>query len=197
MAPEDIVRTFFGFELPREVPSRAAGLRTLVDDPKHAVRWVKGENIHLTVRFLGATPRSAVEEIATTMPDQLNDVPSSTVSVSGTGVFPVPTRPRILWLGVAGDIARLQALEEAIHQVVGPMGFPKEKREYIPHITIGRVRYPQKITPDVSKFMNAEYEPIECLLQTLHLYESRPAERGVIYISLASFQLKSVDQEGS
>jgi 2'-5' RNA ligase len=197
MASEDIIRTFFGFDLPREVSLRAAGLRTLVNDPKHAVRWVKGENIHLTVRFLGATPRSAVEEIATAMQGELIDFPASTVSISNCGVFPAPTRPRVLWLGVEGDIARLQALEKAIHQVVGPMGFPRERREYIPHITIGRVRYPQKITPDVSKFMNAEYEPIECFLQTLHLFESRPAEKGVVYIPLATFQLKSVDQEGS
>jgi len=194
---EEVVRTFFGFELPPEVPRMAAGLRTLVIDPRQAVRWVKGTNIHLTVRFLGATPRKAVEEIAAAMPEKLADFQTLRVKVEGTGVFPAPTRPRVLWLGVTGDIPQLQVLEETIHQVVGPMGFPREKREYIPHVTLGRVRYPQKITPDVSKFLHAEYEPVECPLEVLHLYESRPGEKGVIYTPLAAFPLKFIEQEKS
>ncbi|MBA7638557.1 MAG: RNA 2',3'-cyclic phosphodiesterase [Calditrichaeota bacterium] len=193
--PEDIVRTFFGFELPPEVPRRAAGLRTLVDDPKQAVRWVKGTNIHLTVRFLGATPRKAVEEIAVATQKKLEGFPSLHVRIEGTGVFPTPTRPRVVWLGVTGDIARLQELEESIHQVVEPMGFPREKREFMPHITLGRVRYPQKITPDVAKFLHAEYEPVDCPLQVLHLYESRLGNKGITYIPLATFPLKLIDQE--
>jgi len=195
--PDEVLRTFFGFELPPGVPRQAAGLRTLVDDPKQAVRWVKGANIHLTVRFLGATPRKAVEEIAVAMREKLEDFPSLHVRVEGTGVFPSPTRPRILWLGVAGDISRLQELEKSIHQVVGPMGFPREEREFIPHITLGRVRYPQKITPDVAKFLHAEYEPVNCPLQALHLFESRIGNKGVTYIPLATFTLKLTCQERS
>ncbi|MFB0515255.1 MAG: RNA 2',3'-cyclic phosphodiesterase [Candidatus Neomarinimicrobiota bacterium] len=190
---EEVVRTFFGFELPPEVAQRAMELHTLVDDPKRAVRWVKGPNIHLTIRFLGATPRTAVEEIAEGMREKLADFPDLRVSVGGTGVFPTPTRPRVLWLGVTGDIERLQALETAIHEVVGPMGFPREEREYIPHVTLGRVRYPQKITPDVSKFLHAEYESVDCPLKALHLYESRLGDKGIIYTPLATFPLKSTD----
>ncbi len=193
--PDEIVRTFFGFELPPEVPRRVAGLRTLVDDPKQAVRWVKGTNIHLTVRFLGATPRKAVEEMAVATQKKLEGFPSLHVRIEGTGVFPTPTRPRVVWLGVTGDIARLQELEESIHQVVEPMGFPREKRDFIPHITLGRVRYPQKITPDVVKFLHAEYEPVDCPLQALHLYESRLGNKGITYIPLATFPLKLIDQE--
>lgn len=195
--PDEIVRTFFGFELPPEVPRRAAGLRTLVDDPKQAVRWVKGTNIHLTVRFLGATPRKAVEEIAAATQKKLEGFPSLHVRIEGTGVFPKPTRPRVVWLGVTGDIARLQELEENIHQVVEPIGFPREKREFIPHITLGRVRYPQKITPDVAKFLHAEYEPVDCPLKGLHLYESRLGDKGITYIPLATFPLKLTCQEKS
>ncbi|UCD38273.1 MAG: RNA 2',3'-cyclic phosphodiesterase [Fidelibacterota bacterium] len=194
---ERIIRTFFGFDLPHEIRQRAAALRTLVNDPKRAVRWVKGANIHLTIRFLGATPEEAVNDIAAAMQAALAESPMATINVAGTGVFPTATRPRVLWMGVGGDIAGLQALEQTIHQAVGPMGFPREDREYIPHITIGRVRYPQKITPDVSKFLHAEYESVKCTLRELHLFESKPAEKGVVYIPLATFPLEVIDQEGS
>lgn len=193
----DILRTFFGFNLPRDVSRTAAGLRTLVDDPKNAVRWVRGENIHLTVRFLGATPKTVIKELEAAIAENLRDRASMTVNIDGTGVFPVPSRPRVLWMGVTGDVAPLQDLEEAIHDVVGPLGFPKDKRPYVPHVTIGRVRYPQKITPDVSKFINAQFDRIECPLKELHLFESRPADKGVVYIPLATFPLTSLTEEGS
>ncbi len=192
---EEILRIFLGFELPPEVPGLANSLRTLVNDPKRAVRWIKGANIHLTIRFLGATPNQTVYEIEEALRQKLVDSPSLIVQVEGTGVFPTPTRPRVLWLGLTGDIDGLQKLEEEIHQVVGPMGFPREEREFTPHITLGRVRYPQKITPDVTKFMNAQYEPVNCVLQELHLYESRIGNKGVTYIPLATFPLKSIHQE--
>jgi 2'-5' RNA ligase len=161
------------------------------------VRWVKGENIHLTVRFLGATPKTALEQIESEIANKLKQSAPMTVYVDRTGVFPIPARPRILWMGVEGDIVPLQELEKAIHEAVGPLGFPKEQRPYVPHVTIGRVRYPQKITPDVSKFMNAEFNRIECPLNELHLFESRPAEKGVVYIPLATFPLKALTEEGS
>lgn len=194
---EGIIRTFFGFELPTEVPRLATGLRTLVNDPKRAVRWVKGANIHLTIRFLGATPNPTVYEIEEALRKKLVDSPSLTVQVEGTGVFPTPNRPRVIWLGLTGDIDGLRRLEGEIHQVVGPMGFPREEREFTPHITLGRVRYPQKITPDVAKFMNAQYEPVNCMLQELHLYESRMGNKGVTYIPLATFPLKPIRLETS
>lgn len=198
----DIIRTFFGFDLPRAVSDRAAGLRTLVDDPKKAVRWVRGRNIHLTLRFLGATPRSAVDDIAAAIQTQLQTFPSFEIVVRGTGVFPAPTRPRALWMAVEGATDRLLELEQAIHQGVEPIGFPREERNYLPHITLGRVHYPQKITPDVTMFLNAHYEPVECSLKALHLYESRMGDSGLNYVRLATFNLqsassKAMDQEKS
>ena len=177
------------------MPQQVAGLRTLVSDRGKAVRWVKGANIHLTVRFLGPIPHEFVDEIGASLADGLKGFGSFKVAVQGTGVFPAATRPRVLWLGLSGEIDQLRSLEEAIHAVVGPLGFPREQREFIPHITIGRVLYPQKFTPDVTKFLHAEYTSIECPLNALHLFESRAVDRGVRYAPLATIQLKPSDRE--
>ncbi len=185
----DVCRIFFGFELPREVSRRAGGLRTLVSDPKNAVRWVKGRNIHLTLRFLGVTPRTAAEEIITGLKDSLAGYGPLVITIEGAGVFPAPTRPRVLWMGVSGDIEGLSRIEGAIHDVVGPLGFPRVDREFKPHVTLGRVRYPQKVTPDVSMFLNSEYDPIQCELKSLHLYESKQGADGLRYIPLATFPI--------
>ncbi len=185
----DITRIFFGFALPPEVSRRAGTLRTLVSDPKNAVRWVKGRNIHLTLRFLGDTPRTAAAEIIAGIEGSLTEYGALEISVAGTGVFPTPARPRVLWMGVTGDIEGLTRIDEAIHDVVGPLGFPRVDREFKPHVTFGRVRYPQKVTPDVSMFLNSEYDPIRCELKSLHLYESKHGADGLRYIPLATFPI--------
>lgn len=193
----DLVRLFFGFELPRDVIRISRELRTLVGDPKKTVRWVPTHNIHLTLRYLGPTPDSAVAGIVSAAESGLADMRTMQITLAGTGVFPAPTRPRVLWLGVDGDIETVQQMEGAIHGLVEPLGFPKEPRDYVPHVTLGRVRYPQKVPPDVSMFLQAEYQPVDCSLEVLNLYESRVGERGVSYVPLASFQLNSTDQERS
>ena len=193
---EDLCRLFFGFELPRETSATAASLRTLVGDPRKAVRWVKGRNIHLTLRFLGATPRTAVDEIVASVTKHLIKPGPLELTIEGTGIFPAATRPRVIWIGLTGDIAGLQALEESVHEAVGPLGFPRQDREFSPHITLGRVRYPQKVTPDVSMFLNSEYDPIRFELGKMHLFESRQDSDGLRYIPLATFPLTAdADQE--
>ncbi|MCK4578932.1 MAG: RNA 2',3'-cyclic phosphodiesterase [Candidatus Marinimicrobia bacterium] len=192
---DKLPRTFLGFDLPRSVSERVVGLRTLVDDPKSAVKWVKGRNIHLTMRYLGPTPAGILPEITDQVSQVVSPLLPIRVSVEGTGVFTAPSRPRVLWLGLAGETGRLAELEQAIHAAIGPLGFPREERRYTPHITIGRVRYPQKITPDVTNFLAARYEPVDLNLSELHLFESRQENRGVIYVKLAGFPLSPMDQE--
>ena len=195
--PDKIVRLFFGFELPTSVRQRASSLRTLVIDPKKVVRWVKSVNLHLTVRFLGPTPESILPEIVASLGSKCSEIGPIAIKMSGTGVFPQPTRPRVLWMGVEGEVASLQRVEKVIHQAVEPLGFPREEREFIPHITLAKVRYPKKVTPDVNMYVGATYEPVACTLKVLHLYASGVGEKGIFYTPLASFPLENSDQENS
>lgn len=191
----DKARIFFGFELPRAVSRQATGLRTLVDDPRSAVRWIKGVNIHLTVRFLGLTPRDAIDDIASATGTALEKNGPISIQVQGTGVFPDARRPRVLWMGITGEVERLTLLEGAIHKAVEPLGFPRDDRAYVPHVTLGRIRYPQKVPPKVDMFLHSRYDPVDCSLEVLHLYESQMGAAGIIYTPLISFPLSTHDQE--
>lgn len=191
----DMARIFFGFELPRPVSRQATGLRTLVDDPRNAVRWVKGVNIHLTVRFLGPTPRDTIEGIARATENSLKKNGPIGIRIEGTGVFPDARRPRILWMGINGEVDRLVALEGVINKAVEPLGFPRDDRQYVPHVTLGRIKYPQKVPPKVDMYLHARYDPVDCSLEVLHLYESQMGADGIIYTPLESFPLSTHDQE--
>ena len=195
--PEPIIRLFFGFDLPREIGQRAAGLRTLVTDPKKVVRWIRSVNLHLTVRFLGPSPQSMVPEIISGLGTRCADIGPIRLRIEKTGVFPQPARPRVLWLGVTGELPKLQRVEAEIHEAVQPLGYPREEREFVPHITLGRVRYVKKVTPDVTMYLGAQYEPVDCILKVLHLYASGVGEKGIFYTPLASFPLEISDQENS
>ncbi len=193
--PTDTVRLFWGFALPKVVVPLAGNLRTLVDDPKQVVRWVHGRNIHLTVRFLGDTSADAVDTIAAAVGTGLADQEAFMLRIERTGVFPDPRRPRVLWLGVEEEYGSLQKIESQIHAALNPLGFPREEREYKPHVTIGRVRYPVKVTPGVNKFLGAEYEPIICNLSSLILYQSKFGEKGLEYVPMRTINFKSIGQE--
>ncbi|MFC1480701.1 RNA 2',3'-cyclic phosphodiesterase [Candidatus Neomarinimicrobiota bacterium] len=190
--PPDTVRLFWGFALPKVIVPLAGNLRTLVDDPKEVVRWVHGRNIHLTVRFLGDTSLDAIDSIVAGVEDKLADQEPFMIRIEGTGVFPDPQRPRVLWLGVEEEYDSLITIEKLIHQALDPLGFPREEREFKPHVTIGRVRYPAKATPGVNNFLGTEYEPIICNLSSLILYESRIGKKGLEYAPIRTINFKSI-----
>ena len=192
--PANTVRLFWGFSLPKVIIPLARNLRTLVDDPKKVVRWVPGRNIHLTVRYMGDTSPEAVDAIVAGVGDKLAHQEPFMVRIEGTGVFPDPRRPRVIWLGVEEEYESLKTMEHQIHAAIEPLGFPRAEREFKPHITVGRVRYPVKVTPSINNFLGAAYEPIICNLSSLILYESRIGEKGVEYNPLGTINFKSIGQ---
>jgi 2'-5' RNA ligase len=59
--------------------------------------------------------------------------------VEGLGVFPSALRPRVIWVGLEGDLSALEALQQAVEASVGALGFRPEARDFKPHLTLGRV----------------------------------------------------------
>ena len=77
------------------------------------------------------------------------------LTIKKTGCFPKKERPRVLWLGIDGNITPLKSLFLNIERKIEVLGFPKARDEYFPHITIARVKYPQKHTPDITTFLKS------------------------------------------
>ena len=69
------------------------------------------------------------------------------------------------------------------------LGFPKEQQEYIPHITLARIKYPQKWTPDVSNFLKSSYDPIDFPVDRVQFFSSELLPSGTIYTLIKSFPL--------
>ena len=187
--PEKLIRTFIALDTPETVTKVALSLQSSVKVNPKAVRWVRKENIHITLRYIGPTAPEEVEKINRLLSEIVGQNSDLSLNVSGTGCFPKKERPRILWLGVDGDVVELKLLVEMINSEMVQLGYPQEERNYSPHISIGRIRYPQKVTPDVTDFLSAEYEPISWNIPKIIFYQSELLPSGAIYSILGTHNL--------
>lgn len=138
----DDLRLFVALELP--VPILAA-LEQLQDQLRadrsaRAVRWTRPEGIHLTLKFLGETPPDRLDVIRAGLQVAASAHRSLRLGAAGLGCFPNPRAPRVVWVGLTGDLDALAALQSAVEAAIAPLGFPTEKRPFSPHLTLGRVR---------------------------------------------------------
>jgi 2'-5' RNA ligase len=102
------------------------------------IRWVSLENLHFTLKFLGDVEEKKIGPIADGLFQALRFTSPFRVTGRGIGVFPDIRRARVLWVGLAGR--GLESLAQEVDSAVEPYGFSREKRAFMPHLTIGRWR---------------------------------------------------------
>tara|TARA_Y100000031_G_C7986570_1_gene277165 strand:- start:100 stop:606 length:507 start_codon:yes stop_codon:yes gene_type:complete len=159
-------------------------LQNTVNSHGSKVGWILKGNIHLTLKFIGDVPEDDVDKVSRTIKNIITSTPAINLEISGTGCFPKKERPRVLWLGINGDLHPLQTLVKNINNILDPLGYPKEEKEYVPHLTLARIRYPQKYTPDIKSFLGAKYEPIKLNINKIHFMRSELFFNGSVYTIL-------------
>lgn len=153
------------------------------------MRWVKPGNMHLTLRFLGATPPAKVAALATTLGAVAAGQAPLKMALDGLGGFPSRRRPQVLWVGLGGDRDGLTALQGAVEGAVGALGWPAEERAFRPHVTLGRVRGKQR--PPAAAWQ-PEVPPLSFELDAVELVESRLQPSGAVYRVLCRAELGQV-----
>jgi 2'-5' RNA ligase len=134
----DILRLFIAIDLPSEVKSLLTTLQSQLRPRTDAVRWSDPGGTHLTLKFLGNVELGRVNAVADGMSRAAQLHQPFHLHTGALGVFPNRRRPRVLWLGVEGDVGVLSRLQSAVEQFVAPLGFPSEQRPFSPHLTLGR-----------------------------------------------------------
>jgi len=107
---------------------------------KLPVKWVRAENIHLSLKFLGDVDDAREPELREALKRAAgarSEPRPLTLQITGFGVFPDYHRPHVLWAGVTPDPG-LELLQHAVEQTFAPLGFPTEARAFRPHVTLGR-----------------------------------------------------------
>jgi len=101
-------------------------------------RWVRVDGLHVTLRFLGATPDELQPDLARAIERTAAGRSPFTIALSGAGAFPNPVRPRVLWIGIVTGAGELQELAGSLAGELEALGWPPEDRPFSPHLTLAR-----------------------------------------------------------
>ena len=120
----------------------SAGLRRRVAGWQQAlraerIRWVRLENLHLTIEFFGETEEARIPELRQALGAAAEGMPSFRMRLGKPGVFGPPRHPRVLWLGVESE--GLVALHGRVEESLRAAGWRPESRPFSPHLTLGRM----------------------------------------------------------
>ena len=176
------MRTFVAVFPPQEV--REALFRAARDLPSgNAFRLVGQERIHLTLKFLGDVTEDELDRSRQALEHLSGRHEPFEVSTSGFGAFPSDRRARVLWAGIEAGAGLLRSVAKDVEELLGPAGFGREDRPYIPHLTLGRSRARQ------AKLAHPDTPPPELrfTVSGVDLVQSAPGKHGVTYQVLATF----------
>jgi RNA 2',3'-cyclic 3'-phosphodiesterase len=140
------MRTFIEIELPAQaracIQKRQDAVRRYLAERASAsrFRWTPIDNIHLTLRFLGETTESQQQLLASGLKTVAAEWRPLSLSIGHVGGFPTIERPRVVWLGVQGDLDALRAVQSLVERLAQEAGFEAEPRAYSPHLTIARIK---------------------------------------------------------
>lgn len=208
------MRLFWAFVPPTDALAAASellrGLQTPCQRLGYAVTWARPQSLHTTLKFLGEVDAARVPDLIARVQRGLamGTTAPAIVRLRGLGAFPQPERPKVIWLGVAGEResnqGRLITLATAIEDWMAELGFAREDRPYRAHLTLGRVRDrkqprrgsipPEQWRRGLSDLLTGYGEgPIgpPFALKEVVLYESRLGEGAPDYVPLASIPVGS------
>jgi 2'-5' RNA ligase len=134
-------RVFIAIELSPDVRKWLEKARVVLEPlmPSGAVRWVHLDGIHITLKFLGEIPANRIDDVRGAMDRSVKGVKPFPLAVEGLGCFPDLHRPRVVWAGVRRE-PLLEDLQRRLEEALAATSFPKERRAFSPHLTLGRVK---------------------------------------------------------
>ena len=138
------LRLFIAVDFSDEVAARAAEvarqMRRTLEVPGTRITWAKPGNLHMTLKFLGDTDEELVPEVTRAMDEAAARHAPFRVRVRGAGGFPDMRRPRVLWLALEAGAGEMTRLAEDVDDALLAAGFPRDGRQFTPHLTVGRVK---------------------------------------------------------
>jgi RNA 2',3'-cyclic 3'-phosphodiesterase len=192
-----VVRLFVALEIPCAVRDNLTALMNELraadaSSSKNKARWVRPENLHVTLKFIGNVDAGKLDAIRAALAEVCS---GSAVELRfrGLGFFPNEKRPRVLWAGIEAS-SNLAPLAASIDARLEKVGIPRETREYSPHLSLARFDPPgisERLHAAVQESVGREFGAVRT--GEFHLFESKTRPTGAEYTRLASFSFAGAE----
>ncbi len=186
------MRLFVALEIPSAVRENLAGLLKSLSAVSPQTRWVRPENLHVTLKFIGEMPEAKLASIRTALVGVRSDQPVA-LDFRGLGFFPNEKHPRVFWAGIEAS-RNLKTLAADIDGVAEKFGIPREQRPFSPHLTLARFEPPgllEKLRVAIQE--NAARDFGSFRTSQFHLIESKLKPSGAEYTTVESFPFAAAE----
>lgn len=191
----DTIRTFIAIPVTQEVTRALIGVQRGIQSrgSDSSIRWCGPEQFHLTLAFLGELERSRLEGLRSVLNRVCDGVPRFRLTLTTSGCFPGERRPRVIWVGVSGDIAVLQRLERKVANATEQFRSARIESPFHPHLTIGRIPAHRRVSVKLSNALKEPFRAESCNWQVseVELMTSTLSSAGAKYECLAVCHLGS------
>lgn len=186
------IRSFVALDLPCEAQDFLEDLIARGKKTYPRAKWVKREQLHLTLHFFSAFPVTQVEEMNKLLEEVSGRFSVFPVTLEKWGAFPSLRRARVMWVGIdqRGE-ERITMIREEVEKRIAKKGWEREEREFSPHITLARFRSPFALTS-----LEGENISFPTEVRKMVFYQSTLTPQGSVYQELGSFNLKEVKKNG-
>lgn len=179
------MRVFFAINLPTKIQAEIDKLNKNLQKKLPKANWVKKENIHLTIKFVGDVNNNELRLLEVTAEKIIQDKKQFSVDIKNLSLFPA-SHPRVVSLGLESD--DLINFAESFIKQIDRIDFVKaEQRGWLPHITLARIK---------ENFESEHFEVIEqskyessFKVKSLDLMSSELTPQGPMYKVVKSFPL--------
>ncbi len=190
-------RVFLAVEIPFEILQKIEQTFLPIRQKNKEIKWVKTENSHLTLLFLGEVEEKWIEtEINPRLMKICSEFTSIPLQVNRIGFFPSSENPRIFWIGIGGEVSILKKLHDQMAEEFKQFPIHREEKKFHPHLTIGRIKFSKnkKTWEDISEnYKNIVFGSF--LAQEVVLFKSALTSQGAKYTKLKTFKLKTVNND--
>ncbi len=183
------IRTFIAVELPDELKQEVDKLIIKLKLFGPEVRWVRADNLHFTLRFLGDIDESKVPRLTDSIRKAIEKQKGFRLKLSGLGCFPNMKRPRVVWLGADGDMDFLKEAAHGVESACRECGFGKSDKPFSAHLTIGRIKNPRGLEPFIRQLEKTEFVSAEFDIDHVTIFKSDLSPRGPKYTPLTEIKL--------
>ena len=180
------IRTFLALDLDAPIRDRLAAAARGLPQADSRIRWVAPENLHVTLKFLGDVPETDAAEVCNAVVELAGRIEPFDFDIVHLRCVPPGGKVRMIWADVREPSGQMASMFEQAESALSELGFPRERRGFHPHVTLGRVksiRSPRELREAAERHAQSHFGAERA--EEVVVYSSELTPRGPIYAAMA------------